>query len=145
MHTHNLQLTNCVLHLRAYLAALPTHAPEWSPKGWSRNGVLVCRITSLPKMSIDRVSAQRTVLYVVHIHTHTHTWWHTHTHTHTHTHMHTHIQTHTHAHTHTHTHTEATWNFDSDTIMLLNRSLADNRLTSLHPEMFSTLISLKVL
>ena len=29
---------NCVLHLRAFLAALPTNPPEWSHRVWYRNG-----------------------------------------------------------------------------------------------------------
>ena len=33
-----LELTYCVLHLRAYLAALPTNPPECSHTVWSRNG-----------------------------------------------------------------------------------------------------------
>ena len=32
------QYTHCVLHLRAYLAALPTNPPECSHRVWSRNG-----------------------------------------------------------------------------------------------------------
>ena len=36
--TNNWSITNCVLHLRAYLAALPTNPPQCSRRVWSRNG-----------------------------------------------------------------------------------------------------------
>ena len=39
------QQTICVLHLRAYLAALPTNPPECSHRVWSRNGRERCSDT----------------------------------------------------------------------------------------------------
>ena len=54
------KLNFCVLHLRAYFVALPTNQAECSHRVWSRNGrgkaVLICRMTSLRKWSIDHDS-----------------------------------------------------------------------------------------